>query len=182
MTRIVPSTPDRGISMKRFPKFLPLLLILSACATPGSDLEPSPGPLEWPEGQFTLQGTAQYSHQAGLLQSTITAVHWLNLTIDPGGSMRVESSAGFCREPEEPVVQQQLARGYRSFPCGNVRFTVRPAGSTLRGEMTVSYTQSVRVRGGCAVRDENGVCLEYEYNIEDRPRSQRVSLRVQAKG
>lgn len=98
--------------MKGLPKFLPVLLILFACATPGSDPEPSPGPLEWPEGQFRLQGSVQYSNQAGLLQSTTTVVHWLDLNIHPYGSMQVESSAGLCREPEEPVVERQLARGH----------------------------------------------------------------------
>jgi hypothetical protein len=129
-----------------------------------------------------FQGTVSYDRGASLSGGTITEVHWLDLTIGPDDTMLVESSAGLCLNPPESDVRRAIARGLRSISCGKVRFTVEPAGSTLRGEMAVSYIRSTRKRGSCISYNAQGVCLDYNYDIEERQATQRGSLRVQPRG
>ncbi len=93
---------------------------------------------------------------------TLSETYEADLFLGPGGHMHLESTAGICREPDPVEVQVQLARGVRTFTCGNVSYVLRTAGSTLRGEITVPYT--VTYAGG------------------KRQDTARAHLRVQRKG
>jgi len=168
--------------MKRFPPSFPLLLTLSACATAGSNPGLHPGPLDWPPGRFHLQGTVQYDNDTGAFQTTATDVYWANLTIDPDGTMHLESSAGLCRETPPTEVSQQLARGLRKFPCENVVYTLRPAGSTIIGEMSVSITQAYREQGRPLASCPKEACQVYSYRVRERQISRTVNLRVEPRG
>ena len=162
--------------------FIPwMLLPLAACLSSGPKASDTPGPTDWPEGEFRLRATIQYSRDTGVAQSTATEEHWANLTIAPGAEMWMESSTGMCRDSNPQEVERDLTRGERRFQCGDALFLLRPAGSTIRAELTVSVTKTTRERGGC-IRWEKNNCAEYGYNIRERQVSQRVSVRVERQG
>lgn len=165
----------------RFRRLFPLsLLPLAACLSRGPETSP-PGPTEWPEGEFRLRATVHYSRGAGSGQTTVTEEHWADLTIAPGGEMWMETSTGICRDPNPQEVERDLARGERRFQCGEAFFLLRPAGTTVRAELTFSFTQATRERGEC-IRRVRGACVEYGYSTRERQVSQRVSMRVERKG
>ena len=158
-----------------------LLLLMPGCLSSGPKANATPGPMDWPVGEFQLRATIQYRRDTGASQSNATEEHWANLTIAPGPEMWMESSTGMCRDPNPQEVERDMARGERRFQCGNALFLLRPAGSTIRADLTVSVTQTTRERAGC-IRWEKNTCAEYGYNLRDREVSQRVSMRVQGPG
>ena len=177
-----PLRPAIGGSTTRMTFFILVALVVLAatgCASGGGSPEATLGPLDWPEGHFSLIGIVRFYHPSGPSQSE---TYEADLVVGPGGHMRLESTAGTCREPDPMEVQEQLARGVRTITCGNASYVLRPAGSTLRGEITVPYVQNVQERGRCLRRGEHGICLEYNVIFQERQATARVPLRVQRRG
>ncbi len=159
--------------------FILVTLAATGCASGGGSPEATPGPLDWPEGQFVLIGTVQYTQSS---ERTVSEMYEAGLFVGPGGHMHLESTVGICREPDPIEVQVQLARGVRTFTCGNVSYVLRTAGSTLRGEITVPYVRTVQQRGRCIRQAENGSCLEYTVTYQEHQATARAHLRVQRRG
>ena len=87
-----------------------------------------------------------------------------------------------CRETPPTEVSQQLARGLGKFPCENVVYTLRPAGSTILGEMSVSITQAYREQGRPLASCPKEACQVYSYRVRERQISRTVNLRVEPRG
>jgi hypothetical protein len=169
--------------MKFFPAGCSLLLLTTtSCIFGQGSSEPAPGPLEWPQGVFVLSGTVQYARATGTGQSTATDVYEATLTIGLDDYMTLETNTGMCTTIDPNDVQRQLARGFRSFSCGDVQFSVSPAGSSVRGQLTATVPTLRRERGGCIRWNDEGACMEYSYNYREGSTRKGTSLRVQKVG
>ena len=169
--------------MKCSPLLAALLLLPSACAFGSGSSDPAPGPLEWPEGEFVLMGTVQYTRATGTTKSTAAQTHEATLVIGVDGYMTLETTTGMCPTQNPQEVERQLDRGYRSFQCGGASFTVRPAGSLVRGTMSVTVPHVTREREGCiAYSNDKKTCLEYSYNYRESSRRAGAPLRVRKSG
>lgn len=170
--------------MKRCSPLLPSLLLpfLGGCLLGGSVPSESSDPLEWPEGIFILTATAQYTETSGQARRTSTEVYEAELSITSDSHMRLHTNAGMCRDPDRLQLEKELAQGIRTFSCGRANFVLRPAGSTVRGGISVPYIRTVRERSRCVMTDENGTCIEYSYVERERQAMARATLRVRTKG
>jgi hypothetical protein len=165
--------------MRRTPSLFAILFLPIACAFGSGPPEPTPGPLEWPEGEFALLGSVQYSRATGISQSTATETYEATLVVGEGEYMALETTAGMCITPNEQNVQRELDRGYRTFSCGGANYRIQPAGSLVSGTLSVTVPTVERERDGCIAYSNDGkTCLEYHYNDREGSKRVRTNLRV----
>jgi hypothetical protein len=165
--------------MRHTPSLFAILFLPTACAFGSGPPEPVPGPLEWPEGEFALLGSVQYSRATGISQSTATETYEATLVVGEGDYMALETTAGMCITPNDQNVQRQLDRGYRTFSCGGASYRIQPAGSLVSGTLSVTVPTVRRDRGRCiAYGDDGKTCLEYSYEYREDSKRVQTNLRV----
>jgi hypothetical protein len=164
--------------MKGWSSLVFLLAVVPACSSTGGSPAPPAGPLSWPAGQYRLEATVRYNSEIGPTRDD----YFADLTITLGGSMILTSSSGNCQDPSASAVQRDMARGRRSFECGDVTFDIRPMGQRIGGEILASVRETYRERGPCR-RYETGmdgqrVCVEYSSRVLTRTSLKRERLRI----
>jgi hypothetical protein len=108
-------------------------------------------------------------------------IYEAELTIGPARQMTLKTSAGMCWSEDQEEIERELARGYRTFFCGTAQYYIQPAGTLVRGRVSIPYDRLAPGQRHCVARDENGGCMEYEYTEEIRPAVARGTLRVTRK-
>ncbi len=167
--------------MKRIPPIPLLLLVVGGCvgSRTGSDSEGER--LPWQAGRYELSGSVRYRQDTEMIESSATLRYEAELEIGADGSMRMLSSSGLCLDRTPDQVARDQARWQRTFECNEVTYLLKPAPETIRGEMRVIVTESIRSRGPCiqyGTVDNQQVCIAYEWTLRPRAASKRATLRV----
>jgi hypothetical protein len=165
------------------PSSLPLLVLAaSACAAGGGAPSSSPGPINWPAGEFVLEGTVTYNEATPSYQGTATEDYVAYLDIADDGSSTLTSSTGLCREPIRARVRRDETVAGRFFECGDVTYFFGPGGGTIRGELSARVEETFRVPGPCRGRgtgaDGQSICIRPSWRIDYRTSTKRARLRV----
>ena len=161
---------------------LPLLLALAsvpACSSTGGLPR---GPVSWSPGLYRLEAVIEYSQDFRGAAYTARETYTADLIISQDGSMELDSSYGICRDPLPAQVQRDLARGRRSFDCGDAIYWLRPAAGTVRGEMVVTVREERRRSEGCARYtvgpDGEPECEENSWRVDSQITDKRARLYV----
>jgi len=168
--------------LKSFLMFSAMFSALCACASPGGAPRGEPGPLSWPPGHFDLRATISYRMDTEAGRATRETETRADLYIAPDGSMNLQSSSGLCQERSQAEIDMDRSRGWRSFPCRDAVFLLRPLGEGVGGEVRVSVNEGFRRRGDCMRYEQTAtggqVCVEYRWDVDYRNTTKRAFLRV----
>ena len=169
--------------MKGSVSLLFMMVAATACSSAGGGPSSSSDPISWPAGEYVLEASVRYRQDSSFGTGSATERYIADLTITPSGSMTLDSSSGLCMDRLLNKVQGDAALGERTFECGNATFSLRPRGTSVGGEISVSVREEVRQRGPCIAytTGANGqqVCTEYSWTVVSRMTTKRARLRVQ---
>ena len=159
---------------------LPLLVLAGSACSMGPPLESPTGLVTWPVGQYVLEASVPYNQATESSERRDIAEYVADLTIAPGGSMSLTSSSGLCRVPARAQVPRDERVASGRFECGDVTYSFRPAGGTIRGEITARIQETFRVPGPCrsgSTPDGTTICVP-TWQLEYRMNSKTARLRV----
>ena len=163
-------------------KTLLLLISASGCAAGASDTGSPPEPLSWPEGLYYLEAEVEYQQDTEWGNQTASDHHHAELTVHPGGFLRLNASSGICEDPLPSDVQRDRSRGQRTFRCNDATYVIKPVARTIRGEVRVKVLEGVRRRGSCLQYnyvEGQQVCVAYSYVVVQQTATKNVRLRVE---
>jgi hypothetical protein len=131
----------------------------------------------WEPGEYLLEASVTY----GSGSEARVDRHEAELVIAPDTAMTLTSTTGLCQGPPPAQVGQDQALGVRTFVCGEARYELRPAGRTVRGELTASVMETVRetvcVRYTVTPTGDR-VCAQTVERTTQRPAMRRARLNV----
>jgi len=167
--------------MKGMGQLLLLLAGVVGCATSNGVSDSPPEQISWPVGQYLLEGRVAYRTDTQRSTLSESVDYRGELVIRPDGDMRLDSSSGLCepRLPEQVRVDQRQRQ--RTFSCMGVSYVLKPAGESVRGEIRLRVTESIRRRGQCKRTDYvdgKEVCVAYFFTVDRRQATKRGRLRV----
>jgi hypothetical protein len=147
------------VDVKRILAILGVVLLAGCASGPARTAEP----ISWSPGRYMLEGSV--TTMAGGMNSQ--EQHTADLLILSTGEMTMFSSSGVCVDPAPVAVGADAARGRRTFLCGEVRYELQPAGTTVRGRL---FTTVIR-------EERTTVCVRYVVNQQ----GERVCAETQEK-
>lgn len=162
-------------------KSVALLLptLVSACSSTGAA---SPETVAWPPGRYRLEAVIEYRQDSRGGEYTARETYSADLTVGRYGAMDLRSPYGICQDPPASQVRRDVARGRRSFECGDARYFLLPGAGIVRGEIVVAVREQQRTRASCAryVAGASGerVCEEYRWQVVTRMTDKRARLDV----
>ncbi len=162
--------------MKGSASLLVMVVAATACSSTGGATGSSTEPVSWPVGEYDLEATVEYRDDNVGGSSTGREDFFAVLVIAPGGSLTLQYVQGICRDPTRREVERDEALRRKTFYCGDT-YVIQPAGSTVRGELTATVTEQVRVRV-CLRYNDSGVCQTYGWNVSNRTTRKQARLRV----
>ncbi len=161
---------------------LPFLLLLAAvfgCANAGGAPASPPGQVSWPVGVYVLEATVEYQNDSAYGSNTVREDYFADLVIAPGNSLTLRNSSAVCRDPTRREVERDETLKRKTFRCGLFTYVVEPAGSTIRGEFTVTVDERIRRSGACILyRSDGQWCVEYRWTVNSRRTPKRARLTV----
>ena len=101
-----------------------------------------------------------------------------------GSSLTSQNRSGVCRDLTRQEVERDEALRRKTFRCGDFTYVLEPAGSTIRGELTVAVDERIRQRGTCLRYRGTGPaqCTVYRWDVNSRRTQKRAQLTVSTMG
>ena len=149
-------------------------VLLGACG--GGSSAPRE-PIAWTPGRYSLEASISYQTRNQMQVDRQIA----ELVIEPDGRMSLIGMTGPCLDPSPAQVQEDEARGRRTFECQDARYELRPVAGGVVGQMVAEVTEEFMVT--VCVRyeqrpDGTQVCVEEREEVEQRRALKNARLQV----
>ena len=153
---------------------VPVSLVLLLGAGCASSASVPPAPVAWPPGAYYLETSISYASGFGERRETYSG----ELTIEPDGSMRLEShQRGVCQDPTPPQQRRDEELRRRTFRCGDVLYVLRPGQETVIGGIRATVQEDYETTE-CIARSSTGGCDRTTRVTRTRTVTKEAPLRV----